>query len=292
VTPGGAPTGARRATPRERRRALALAAMWIAPALAVLAGAHQAWPLFCLPLVAAVPLAGTRGLVLTAAGSALVLAALTADPQLGGAELVIGFLAFLTAGAASGLTHRVGERRVETIARDSVTDRLTGLPNFAYFEDALGRECRRADRYGLPLSLAIIDLDRFKEFNDAFGHDAGNRMLAEVGAAILASLRSSDLAARFGGEELAILVQGTAREASEVAERIRLRVARIEVPVAGGRRAGTTLSAGVAEYVHGQGDGDLLLDQADKALYAAKEGGRDQVRVFEPEHRWSRAGVG
>lgn len=264
---------------------------WILPALLTVLGLHQLWPLFAVPMVLAIPLAGTRGLVLTASGTALVLAALTADPGLTGTELVVGFVAFLVAAASTGLQHRAGERRVAAVVRDSVTDRLTGLPNFAYFEDALARECRRSDRYELPLSLVLLDLDRFKAFNDTFGHDAGNRMLAEVGVAVIESLRASDLAARFGGEELAVLVQGSAREAVEVAERIRTRVARIHVPVAGGRRAGVTVSAGVAEYVRGTGHGELVVDQADKALYAAKAGGRDRVCVFEPEHRWARAGV-
>ncbi|MEW6582140.1 MAG: GGDEF domain-containing protein [Actinomycetota bacterium] len=251
----------------------------------------QAWPLLALPLVLAVPLAGTRGLALAGTGTALVLGLLTGDPRVEGGELVVGFVAFLGAGGATGLVHRAGLRRVESAVRESVTDRLTGLATFAYFEDALARECRRADRYEVPLSLVLLDLDRFKAFNDQFGHDAGNRMLAEVGAVIAESLRSTDIAARFGGEELAILVQGTPHDALEVAERIRMRVARVGVPVAGGRRAGTTVSAGVAGYVRGTGHGELLLDQADKALYAAKGRGRDQVRVFEPEHRWARVGV-
>jgi len=277
-------------TPVVRRRGFALGVIWAIPALLSLAGAWQAWPLFALPLVFAIPLAGTRGLAVCAAGTALALAVLTGNESVAGTELVVGFSAFCVAGIVSGLAQQAGARRLEHMEQHSVTDRLTGLPNYAYFTDALTRECRRADRYGHTLSLVLIDLDRFKAFNDKHGHEAGNRMLTEVGRAIQESLRGSDLAARYGGEELVLIVQGHIDEAVEVADRIRARVARIKVPVPGGIRAGTTLSAGVSEYVQGSGSGDLLIDQADRALYAAKAGGRNQVRTFEPEHRWAKVG--
>lgn len=273
-----------------RRRGLALGALWAIPTLLTLVGAWQAWPLFALPLVFAIPLVGARGLALCAAGTALALAVLTGQEGVAGTELVMGFAAFCVAGIVSGLAQQAGARRLEHLEQHSVTDRLTGLPNYAYFTDALVRECRRADRYGHALSMVLIDLDHFKAFNDKHGHEAGNRMLAEVGRAIQASLRSSDLAARYGGEELVLIVQGHVDEAVEVADRIRARVARIKVPASRGARAGTTLSAGVSEYVQGSGPGDLLIDQADKALYAAKAAGRNQVRTFEPEHRWAQAG--
>lgn len=271
-----------------RRRALALGVVWGVPAALVLAGVWQAWPLFVLPLVFAIPLAGTRGLAMCGAGTALVLALLTGNGHVGGTELVVGFSGFLAAGVVSGLAQQAGVQRLQDMEQNSVTDRLTGLPNYAYFSDALVRECRRADRYGHPLSMVLIDIDKFKAFNDKHGHEAGNRFLVEVGKAIRESLRSSDLAARYGGEELVVIVQGHVSEAVEVADRVRARVARIKVPVPGGGRAGTTLSAGVSEYVPGTDLGDLLVDQADKALYAAKDGGRNQVRTFEPEHRWAR----
>jgi diguanylate cyclase (GGDEF)-like protein len=275
-------------TSLDRRRGFALGVVWAVPAVLVVGGMWQAWPLFVASLVFAIPLAGTRGLALCGAGTALVLALLTGNGHVSGTELVVGFAAFCGAGLVSGMAQQAGARRLEHMEQHSVTDRLTGLPNYAYFSDALMRECRRADRYGHPLSMVLMDLDKFKAFNDKYGHEAGNRMLAEVGKAIKESLRSSDMAARYGGEELALIVQGHVSEAVEVADRVRARVARIKVPVPGGGRAGTTLSAGVAEYVPGTGLGDLMLDQADKALYAAKDGGRNQVRTFEPEHRWAR----
>ncbi|CAN0464416.1 unnamed protein product, partial [Phaeothamnion confervicola] len=169
----------------------------------------------------------------------------------------------------------------------SLTDRLTGVHNYAFFADALPRECRRAERYELSLSLVLLDLDRFKAFNDRYGHDAGNRLLTAVGETIRASSRATDIAARFGGEEFALIVPGPAEEAMEAAERIRAAVGRVTVPVAGGDLVGTTISAGVADFENGTGDtGARLLDQADKALYHSKELGRDRVSLFSPAQRW------
>ena len=87
-------------------------------------------------------------------------------------------------GLAVGAGHQAQERDAARMASLSLTDRLTGVHNYAFFADALPRECRRAERYGLPLSLVVLDLDRFKAFNDRYGHDAGNRLLAAVGEAI------------------------------------------------------------------------------------------------------------
>ena len=141
----------------------------------------------------------------------------------------------MAAGVAVGAGHRAQERAAARIASLSLVDRLTGVHNYAFFEDALPRECRRAERYGLPLSLVLLDLDRFKAFNDRHGHDAGNRLLTAVGEAIRANSRASDIAARYGGEEFALIVPGPAEEAMEAAERIRSAVAGMRVMVAGRR---------------------------------------------------------
>jgi diguanylate cyclase (GGDEF)-like protein len=136
----------------------------------------------------------------------------------------------------------------------------------------------------------LLDLDHFKAFNDEHGHEAGNRLLAAVGEAIRRSTRASDVAARFGGEEFALIVPGPAEEAIEAAKRIRVAVAEVSIVVAGGEAAGTTISAGVADQLNGSGDdGARMLDQADKALYYSKAAGRDRVSLFTPEHRWAAA---
>lgn len=267
-----------------------LAAAIAAPTLLVLVGFVTAWPLYALPLALALPLGGPRGMGASATIAGLTLALATGQSGADGRAMAIGLGAFVLTGIAVGAGHQAQRRDAQRIASLSLTDRLTGVHNYAFFADALPRECRRAERYGLPLSLVLLDLDHFKAFNDRWGHDAGNRLLSAVGQVIQASSRSSDIAARFGGEEFALIVPGPAEEALEAAERIRAAVAEVTVLVAGGESAGTTISAGVADFHNGDGDtGERMLDQADKALYHSKATGRDRVSLFAPEHRWATA---
>lgn len=256
----------------------------------MLLGIVAAWPLFALPLALALPLGGPRGMAFAASCAGMTVAYASGRPGADGAAMAIGLGAFAITGIAVGAGHAAQVRDSERVANLSLTDRLTGVHNYAFFSDALPRECQRAERYGLSLSLVILDLDRFKSFNDRWGHDAGNRLLAAVGRVIRENSRSSDIAARFGGEEFALIVPGPAEEAMEAAERIRLAVAAVTVLVAGGESAGTTISAGVADFLNGTADtGERLLDQADKALYHSKASGRDRVSLFTPEHRWAAA---
>ena len=282
--------GARVEQAAAQRRSILLAAAIVVPTILVVAGFTTAWPLFALPLALAIPLGGARGMAGAATCAALACALASGRPEADGAAMAIGLGAFALTGAAVGAGHLAQARDTRRIASQSFTDRLTGVHNYAFFADALPRECRRAERYGLALSLVLLDLDRFKAFNDRWGHDAGNRLLAAVGEAIRGCSRASDIAARFGGEEFALIVPGPAEEAMEAAERIRLAVAEVAVLVAGGESVGTTISAGVAEFQNDAGDtGDRVLDRADKALYASKAGGRDRVSLFAPEHRWAAA---
>jgi diguanylate cyclase (GGDEF)-like protein len=168
----------------------------------------------------------------------------------------------------------------ERVSSESFTDRLTGLHTYAYFTDVLEREVGRVRRYGGCCALVVLDLDRFKDFNDRYGHAAGNALLAKVGAAIRHEQRDSDISARFGGEELVVLVPGSARQAMALAERIRQAVEELVVLPAQGRRpVGTTISAGVAEYPADARTADELFAAADAALYQAKGRGRNQVAV-------------
>lgn len=273
-----------------RRRVVVLAVGLGALAILVLGlGVWQAWPLFALPIVVSGPLAGRRGLAGAIAATAFVFALLTGVPGPDGAELAVGLAAFSLAAAAVGSMRRSSARELRRVAAISFTDRLTGLYNYGYFMDALQRECRRSDRYGLPLALVLFDVDRFKAFNDRFGHEAGNRLLVEVGREIDRVKRGSDVAARYGGEEFALLVAGTPEEAVEAAERVRRAVGEVRIPVQGGEQVGVTISAGVAGYVAQEGDGELMVDQADTSLYWSKESGRDRVSLFAPEHRWARS---
>ncbi len=155
-------------------------------------------------------------------------------------------------------------------------DELTDLYNFRYFEEQLLQEVTRAARYRRPLSLLMGDLDHFKAINDAYGHPVGNRVLHAVAATIRALLRTGDVAARYGGEEIAvILAETTEHEAYLVAEKLRAAVAaglRPDLPR-------VTLSFGVAQADLADPDAIGLVVAADNALYAAKQAGRNCVRT-------------
>jgi diguanylate cyclase (GGDEF)-like protein len=181
------------------------------------------------------------------------------------------------------------------VAEQSFTDRLTGLYTYAFFTEALEQEVRRGRRYGAVFSLIVLDLDRFKDFNDRYGHAAGNELLERTGLAIRRLKRDSDVAARYGGEELVVLVPGPAEHAIGLAERIREAVAEIGISAGTGRRlVGTTVSAGIGEFpVDGRTAEDLFAS-ADAALYQAKRGGRDRIEVASvaPQSHPQRAAAG
>jgi len=169
---------------------------------------------------------------------------------------------------------RLEEALVEASER-SITDTLTGARNRLAFTDRLEAELARHKRYGAGLSLLMIDVDRFKEFNDRFGHPAGDEVLCRVVAVLLAGVRSVDLVARYGGEEFAVILADTPAEgARHAAERLRAAVAAAEWP-----SAQITVSVGVASAGEGSVDAAVLLAEADAALYAAKAAGRNCVRA-------------
>jgi diguanylate cyclase (GGDEF)-like protein len=164
---------------------------------------------------------------------------------------------------------------LDSVAR---TDPLTGLANRRQLEDRFAAEIDRATRGGRPLSLLVLDLDWFKEFNDRFGHRAGDRALVAFGAALGRATRTSDLVARLGGQEFAVLAPETDEpDAFLLAERLRA-----EVRVAFARQPEKlTVSCGIASFpAHGIAPGELMY-AADRALYEAKEAGRDRAVVFE-----------
>jgi diguanylate cyclase (GGDEF)-like protein/PAS domain S-box-containing protein len=153
--------------------------------------------------------------------------------------------------------------RLESVAR---TDELTGLSNRRAWEEQLPREMAGAARQQRSLCVAMLDLDRFKAFNDRLGHPAGDRLLKELAAQWRSTLRPTDMIARYGGEEFAVLLAGCEMElAMEIVERLRS----ISVE-------GQTCSAGVAQW-DGEESASTLLERADRALYEAKATGRDRA---------------
>ncbi len=168
---------------------------------------------------------------------------------------------------------KAANRRLEELA---ITDSLTGLFNRRHFQETLDREMERAERENQTVSLLLLDLDHFKQFNDKWGHSEGDTELKRVGAQLLASIRSTDTAYRYGGEEFAVILASCPKDqALRVAEKIRLAVATMARP---GRFAWrTTVSIGVASFPEDGRMGRSLVDMADTALYVAKARGRDRV---------------
>ena len=159
----------------------------------------------------------------------------------------------------------------------SETDALTGVFNMRGFAIVASRLVAQADRYNRPASILMIDSDNLKTVNDTHGHEAGNRLLKLVSKCIETELRHTDVLARYGGDEfVALLPESAPENARAVAERIRASIAATPLEVAGSR-VSTSVSIGVAGY---PGDGrslDAVLAHADRAMYAAKEQGRNRV---------------
>jgi len=157
----------------------------------------------------------------------------------------------------------------------AATDALTGLPNARSLRENLVRMVAQSSRSNLPLSAVLCDLDHFKQINDVYGHEKGDQALAAASAALRSSLRESDLAGRYGGEEFLILLPDTPLEGAVVlAEKLRDEVAHVNVP---GIDRAITASFGVASFPSDTPDGDMLVRMADRALYAAKALGRNCV---------------
>jgi diguanylate cyclase (GGDEF)-like protein len=166
----------------------------------------------------------------------------------------------------------------EALRNQSIIDTLTGLYNRRYLEQTLERECRRAVRSDRPLALMMLDVDHFKRFNDAWGHEGGDTVLKELAALLLRNFRGEDIACRYGGEEFVIVLGDTSLEvAHERAEQLRGHVRELSVRHRGQPMGAITASLGLAVLpAHGQTP-DALIAAADQALYEAKRAGRDRV---------------
>jgi diguanylate cyclase (GGDEF)-like protein len=230
-------------------------------------------PLLLLPVLWLL-LYGTRGQIAAAVACVAVtvslpLAAGGGDAR--GEELRLAIVWTMIAAVVCYTVLRLVDeirRQSAELERLASTDSLTGLPNRRVWEDALPRELARSLRTGSPVSIAILDLDHFKYYNDTHGHQGGDLLLKEIAALWPSELRESDLLARYGGEEFALLLPdcGTA-DIEPVVEKVRLATP-----------SGVSSSAGAAVW-DGVEEPEELIRRADDALYAAKRGGRDRTVV-------------
>jgi diguanylate cyclase (GGDEF)-like protein/PAS domain S-box-containing protein len=167
-------------------------------------------------------------------------------------------------------------------------DPLTKLANRRYFEQMLHRELARAQRLGLPLSLAILDIDHFKAVNDNWGHPVGDRVIVAVARSILQSVRSYDCIARIGGEEFTVLLPGADLSAGRrVVERVCLDVRANAHVVVSDSTIAVTCSAGLTAVTGATDSADELMLRADRALYMAKNAGRDRVAILDARQKKS-----
>jgi diguanylate cyclase (GGDEF)-like protein len=210
------------------------------------------------------------------------------DARLDAVMLITGQL---TVSLGNTLLYRLLEARVaertsaleganRQLEQLTLTDPLTGLANRRRFSQALTAEGDRARRKGIPLSVAMIDVDHFKGFNDRYGHPAGDECLRQVARIVDRSTRgSTDLACRYGGEEFVLILPGAdAVAAAAVAERARAAVAALAIEHAGSVSGVVTVSIGTSSLVPTDTDAvEQLVVRADGALYRAKHNGRDQV---------------
>jgi diguanylate cyclase (GGDEF)-like protein len=166
---------------------------------------------------------------------------------------------------------------------EATVDEKTGLANYRVFYKKLREEWERSERYKLPLSIVMLDLDDFKKVNDSHGHPAGDKVLREFAMLVSGGARGTDLAARYGGEEFAMILPHTDRERAErVAERVRAAVADFSF-LEPDHPLRVTVSAGVATFTSSPdiASAEQLVAAADRALYAAKKAGKNRVVVHE-----------
>lgn len=188
-------------------------------------------------------------------------------------ELLVSFAATATTALQNAQLHAA-------VQQEAVTDPLTGLYNRRGFYELAEHEIIRAHRFHRPLSLIIMDVDLLKYVNDHFGHLMGDRVLNSVSAACRSELRQVDIIARYGGDEfIALLPETSLPEALSVAERLRNRVAGINISAENGELVRVTMTGGVADLLPGD-TLKSLIERADQALYRAKQGGKNQIQAW------------
>ncbi|MCI0529788.1 MAG: diguanylate cyclase [Nitrospira sp.] len=168
----------------------------------------------------------------------------------------------------------------ETLRIQSIRDPLTSLFNRRYMEETLEKELRRVHRHQQTLGIIMLDIDHFKRFNDAFGHDAGDHLLRNLGTFLQAHIRGEDIACRYGGEEFTLILPGASLDVTrQRAEQIRQGVKHLSIMYSGQSLGPITLSLGVAVFPEHGSTIESIVRTADLALYQAKAAGRDRVMI-------------
>ncbi|HWR83255.1 MAG TPA: sensor domain-containing diguanylate cyclase, partial [Candidatus Deferrimicrobium sp.] len=194
------------------------------------------------------------------------------------AEKDLQMLSIVARSAALALENAELHKKTEEL---TVIDELTETYNYRYFIQKLQEEKRRAIRYNVPLSLIMVDIDRFKNLNDSYGHESGNVVLKALSAIIKRCIRDVDIFARYGGEEFTIILPQTAqREAVVIGERIRDQVQGAQFEAGNNGKLRITVSVGVTSFPENGRSQEELVSVADQALYRAKGEGRNLVRAI------------
>jgi len=243
----------------------------------------RVFPLYFLPVLAVALRLGQGPGLATAAACALAweLSNHLAGMRHSRPAITFGNLLVMAAAFASVAVLGAAQRRwLERERALSRTDGLTGLLNGRGLYEAAGAELARSTRYRHPLTVAYIDLDGFKEVNDRLGHARGDAVLVGAARALRRACRSTDLVGRMGGDEFVVLLPETGREAAEAALS-KLRARLHEAAEAAGARV--TASIGSVSFARPPLDVEALVQDADRVLYAVKEGGKDSMRCLEAE---------
>ena len=204
-------------------------------------------------------------------------------------DLIVPGVFFFGAGfvwmtATLSLQTATDVRRVTILEHESINDPVIGIYNRRYLDRRLEKECTRATRYMLPLSVLLIDIDHFKQINDTYGHQVGDLVLSYLGKLLLQAIRDSDIAARYGGDEMLIIAPNTTIYfAGSFAERLRQHVETHELVLTNNpntpREIRITVSIGVASLSQETTNCQRLIHNADEALYRAKQEGRNRIVI-------------